>query len=136
MAKEIQVIFLDDEESILDGIQRLFIKEPYGIFTTADVEQARQAVRQWNVKVVVSDQRMPEVQGVNFLQEVKAYNSKIVRVLFSGYADFAAAKEAVNLGEVYQLISKPWKTVELLAAIRQAIEYYDRIPCQHNQSDV
>lgn len=125
MAKETHVIFLDDEESILDGIQRLFIKEPYGVFTTANVEKARQALRQQHVKVVVSDQRMPEIQGVDFLQEVKVYDSRIVRILFTGYTDFAAAKEAINLGDVYKFINKPWKTAELLAAIRQAIEYYD-----------
>lgn len=125
MAKETHVIFLDDEESILDGIQRLFIKEPYGVFTTANVEKARQALRQQHVKVVVSDQRMPEIQGVDFLQEVKVYDSRIVRILFTGYTDFVAAKEAINLGDVYKFINKPWKTAELLAAIRQAIEYYD-----------
>jgi DNA-binding NtrC family response regulator len=125
VAKETHVIFLDDEESILDGIQRLFIKEPYGVFTTANVEKARQALRQQHVKVVVSDQRMPEIQGVDFLQEVKVYDSRIVRILFTGYTDFVAAKEAINLGDVYKFINKPWKTAELLAAIRQAIEYYD-----------
>lgn len=136
MTKEIQVIFLDDEQSILDGIQRLFIKEPYGVFTTDNVEKARQALRQQNVKVVVSDQRMPEIQGVKFLQEVKAYNSKIMRILFTGYVDFAAAKEAVHLGDVYKFISKPWKTAELLAAIRQAIEHYDSHHSEHNLPDV
>lgn len=127
MAKEIQVLFLDDEESILDGLQRLFIKEPYGIFTTSSADQAKEILCKEKIKVVVSDQRMPEIQGVKFLQEVKKQNPGIIRILFTGYTDFSAAEEAINLGEVYRFISKPWKTAELLSTVRQSIEHHDLI---------
>lgn len=127
MTKEIQVLFLDDEESILDGVQRLFIKEPYGIFTTTSAEKAREILKKEKIKVVVSDQRMPEIHGVKFLQEVKQHNPDVIRILFTGYTDFSAAEEAINVGEVYRFISKPWKTTELLSTIRQSIEHYDLI---------
>src|SRR3990167_377219 len=127
MTKEIQVLFLDDEESILDGVQRLFIKEPYGIITTTHAEKAREILKKEKIKVVVSDQRMPEIQGVKFLQEVKGYNPDVIRILFTGYTDFSAAEEAINVGEVYRFISKPWKTSELLSTIRQSIEHYDLV---------
>lgn len=127
MTKEIQVLFLDDEESILDGIQRLFIKEPYGIFTTSSVQQAREAIDKEKIKVVVSDQRMPEIQGVKFLQEVKEKHPETIRILFTGYTDFSAAEEAINVGEVYRFISKPWKTVELLSTIRQSLDHYNLV---------
>lgn len=71
MAKEIQVIFLDDEESIIDGIQRLFVRESYGVFATTKVEEAREALAKYKIKVVVSDYRMPEISGVLFLRGVK-----------------------------------------------------------------
>jgi signal transduction histidine kinase len=125
MSKEIQVLFLDDEESILDGLQRLFIKEPYGILTTSSADQAREIISNERIKVMVSDQRMPEIQGVKFLREVKDQHPDIIRILFTGYTDFSSAEEAINIGEVYRFISKPWKTAELISTIRQSIEHYD-----------
>jgi len=125
MPKEIQVLFLDDEESIIDGIQRLFIREPYDIFATTSVAQAREALAKYKIKVVVSDYRMPEISGTNFLREVKDQYPEMVKILFTGYTDFSAAEEAINIGEVYRFINKPWKTTEMLSTIRQCIEHYD-----------
>lgn len=127
MTKETQVLFLDDEESILDGLQRLFIKEPYGIVTASNHVLALEILAKEKVKVVVSDQRMPDIQGVKFLREVKEKYPDAIRILFTGYTDFSSAEEAINIGEVFRFISKPWKTAELLATIRQAIEHHDLI---------
>ncbi len=135
MTKEMQVLFLDDEESILDGMHRLFIREPYGILTTSNVEQAREILHQEKIKVVVSDQRMPQIQGVKFLQEVKEIYPDTIRILFTGYTDFAAAEEAINVGEVYRFISKPWKTAELLSTVRQSIEHYDLVIGARNKQE-
>ena len=71
ITKEIQVLFIDDEESIIDGIQRLFMREPYGVFATTSLEQAKTALANEKIKVVVSDYRMPEISGVKFLRDVK-----------------------------------------------------------------
>ncbi len=125
MSKEIQVLFLDDEESIIDGIQRLFIREPYDVFATTKVAEARAALTKYKIKVVVSDYRMPDISGIHFLREVKEQYPDTVKILFTGYTDFSAAEEAINVGEVYRFISKPWKTTELLSTIRQCIEHYD-----------
>jgi len=127
MNKEIQVLFLDDEESILDGLQRLFHKEPYGIITTTSAEQAKEILGKEKIKVLVSDQRMPQIEGVKFLREMKQSYPNVIRILFTGYTDFSAAEEAINVGEVYRFISKPWKTMELLSTIRQCIEHYDLV---------
>jgi len=125
MSKEIQVLFLDDEESIIDGVQRLFMREPYEVFATTKVADARAALEKYKIKVVVSDYRMPDISGINFLREVKERYPDTVKILFTGYTDFSAAEEAINVGEVYRFISKPWKTTELLSTIRQCIEHYD-----------
>ena len=125
--KEVQALFIDDEESIVDGIQRLFIKEPYGVAATIDLEHARKILNQENIKVVVCDHRMPVMLGVKFLQEVKANHPDVVRILFTGYTDFPMVEEAINQGEIYRFINKPWKTTELLATVRQAIAHYDLI---------
>jgi signal transduction histidine kinase len=127
MPKEIQVLFIDDEESIIDGIQRLFMREPYGIFATTSLDKAREALAHEKIKVVVSDYRMPTISGVEFLKEVKKDHPDIIKILFTGYTDFSSAEAAINEGEVYRFISKPWKTTELLSTIRQCIEHYDLI---------
>ena len=127
MTKENQVLFIDDEESIIDGVQRLFMREPYGIFATTNLEKAREVLAERKIKVVVSDYRMPEISGVKFLREVKEKYPDVVKILFTGYTDFSAAEEAINIGEVYRFISKPWKTAELLSTIHQCIEHYDLI---------
>ena len=127
MSKEINVLFLDDEESIIDGMQRLFMREIYGIAATTHVAEAREILAKEKIKVVVSDQRMPEIAGVKFLREVKEKYPNVVKILFTGYTDFSAAEEAINMGEVYRFISKPWKTAELLSTIRQSIEHYDLV---------
>ncbi len=127
MTKENQVLFIDDEESIIDGVQRLFMREPYGICATTSLEKARDILSKEKIKVVVSDYRMPDISGVKFLREVKEKYPDIVKILFTGYTDFSAAEEAINIGEVYRFISKPWKTAELLSTIRQCIEHYDLI---------
>lgn len=127
MNKEIQALFIDDEESIIDGIQRLFIQEPYGIAATTDIEHARKTLTQENIKVVICDHRMPVMLGVKFLEEVKANYPDIVRILFTGYTDFPTVEEAINKGEIYRFLSKPWKTTELLTTIRQAIAQYNLV---------
>ncbi len=127
MNKEIQVLFLDDEPSIIDGLQRLFMREDYGIFVTTSPAKAREMLKQEKIKVMVSDYRMPEISGVKFLREVKEQYPPIVKILFTGFTDFSAAEEAINIGEVYRFISKPWKTAELLSTIRQSIEHYDLV---------
>jgi len=125
MPKEIQVLFLDDEESIVDGVQRLVMRESYEVFATTKVSEAREALAKYKIKVVVSDYRMPDISGTQFLQEVKGLYPDTVKILFTGYTDFSAAEEAINVGEVYRFISKPWKTTELLSTVRQCIEHYD-----------
>lgn len=127
MSKEIRVLFLDDEESVLDGVQRLFMRESYGVSATTHVAEAREILAKEKIKVIVSDQRMPEIGGVKFLREVKEKYPDVIRILFTGYTDFSAAEEAINLGEIYRFISKPWKTAELLSTVRQSIEHYDLV---------
>ena len=125
MAKEINVLFLDDEHSVLDIIRHEFAQEPYGVFLTTSPDQAMEILCKEKIKVVISDQVMPKIEGVKFLQDVKQVNPDIVRILLTAHADFSAAEEAINIGEVYRVISKPWKSTDLLSTIRRAMERYD-----------
>jgi signal transduction histidine kinase len=127
MDKENNVLFLDDEVDILSAVDRLLISEPYGILKTSDPDEALEMIGKYPVKVVVSDQRMPKMSGVEFLRKVKERYPDRMRMLLSGYVDFTTAEEAINFGEVYRFITKPWKTTYLKASILQAIEQYDLV---------
>jgi len=127
MVKEVNVLFLDDEENILKSINRLFLQEDFGVATTSEAELALQTIARENIKVVVSDYRMPNISGVEFLTKVKAAYPEKVRILFTGYADVEAAEEAVNVGEVFRFISKPWNGEELKDIIRKAIHHFDLV---------
>jgi signal transduction histidine kinase len=127
VTKEKSVLFIDDEEHILTALQRAFGGESYGIATTTSVDEAMDAIRQGNIKVVVCDQRMPGVSGVEFLRTVKEQYPDIVRILFTGYTDFSTVEEAINLSEAYRFITKPWNTQELKSIMHQAMERYDLV---------
>lgn len=127
MTKEIHLLFLDDEQHILNALKRVFLTEPYGIATTTEAPEAWRILEKEKIKVVVSDQRMPNVSGVEFLKDVKTKYPHIVRILFTGYTDFATVEDAINLSEAYRFITKPWNTQELKAVIHQAMEHYDLV---------
>ena len=127
MVKPIYVLALDDEESILASLERNFLREPYRVTMSTQVEKAWEALASEKIKVVISDQRMPGVSGVDFLKQVKEKYPDIVRILLTGHADMQAAEEAVNLGEVYRFLTKPWNGEDLKATVRKAIENYDLV---------
>lgn len=127
MAKKINILALDDEENILNSLKRLFLNEPYGIAVTTDPDEAANIIHKERIKVVLSDHRMPKMTGVQFLGKVKEKDPDIMRILFTGYADFSSAEEAINVGEVYRFISKPWNPDELRATVSQAIHHYDLV---------
>ncbi|MGE0268654.1 MAG: ATP-binding protein [Candidatus Omnitrophota bacterium] len=125
MSKEINVLFLDDEENILNSLKRLFISESYGVVVTTNAEEALDIIGREKIKVVISDQRMPHITGVEFLTKVKAKNPDIMRILFTGYTDLQAAEDAINIGEVYRFINKPWNGPDLKTSVQEAINHYN-----------
>ncbi|MFT5207920.1 MAG: signal transduction histidine kinase [Candidatus Omnitrophota bacterium] len=125
MTTPTKILILDDEENILRSLTRLFIDEPFDVQTTTDAEQALAMIAKHDFKVVLSDQRMPNASGVEFLSKVKEISPNTIRILFTGYVDIQAAEDAVNKGEVYRFISKPWNDEDLKSIIRDAVKNYD-----------
>lgn len=125
MEKPGYVLVLDDEANILHSIKRQFFFEPFSIHTTTDPQQAFDLLAKGGVKLVISDQRMSAMSGVEFLKQVKDKYPQIIRILLTGHADIQAAEEAVNVGQVYRFITKPWDPEELKRTVRQAISLYD-----------
>lgn len=118
------VLFVDDEESILRSLQRTLRKEPYRVLTAGSGEQGLAILRANPVQLVVSDQRMPEMTGTQFLQQVQELSPQSVRVILSGYAEAHIIVEAINNGGIYRFIAKPWNDEELKTTLRQCLEHF------------
>ncbi|MBL8520817.1 MAG: protein kinase [Betaproteobacteria bacterium] len=115
-----KVLFLDDEERILGALQTLF-RSTYEVLTATDGEAALELVRRHRPSVIVSDQRMPGMPGVEFLRRAREIAPAAVRILLTGYSDLAAIVGSVNDGEVYRFISKPWSNQDIRQTLAEAV---------------
>ena len=120
-----KILFVDDQPQILQSLRLLF--HDYDVLTA---ENATDALLQLNahpdVAVVVSDQRMPGMQGIELLREVKCHYPHIIRILLTGYADLDAVISSVNQGEVFRFIPKPWDSVKLRETLSLALSIFHR----------
>lgn len=119
------VLFVDDEVNILKALQRLMRSEPVNVVCSSRATEALELLEKSGAQVVVSDQRMPEMSGVDFLSQVRERRPDVVRMMLTGYTEMEIAVEAINRGEIYRLITKPWNDDELRATIRQAFDHAD-----------
>lgn len=115
-----KILFLDDEARIVNALAALF-RYKYQVFTATSGPQALAIMRQYHVHVVVSDQRMPEMTGVEFLRQAKAVSPDSMRILLTGFSDLSAIIDSVNDGEVYRFLNKPWGNQEIQAVIADAL---------------
>ena len=114
-----RILFVDDEERILTALRSIF-RMDYHVVTATNGAEALELVSKLQPHVVVSDQRMPEMTGVELLRQVKAAAPETVRLLLTGYSDLAAIVGSVNEGEVFRFVSKPWDNQEIQDIIREA----------------
>jgi len=115
------VLFVDDEVNILKSLARLFRAEPVRVFTASSAPEALALLASEPVQVVVSDQRMPGTTGVRLLAQVRERRPDVVRILLTGHTEIGVAIEAINHGEIFRLLTKPWNDDELRAIVRQAL---------------
>jgi putative nucleotidyltransferase with HDIG domain len=125
MPNEHTVLFVDDEVNILKALQRLFRIEDMNVLCASRASEALELLERHPTQVVVTDQRMPEMSGVDFLAQVREHHPEIVRMMLTGYTEINVAVDAINRGEIYRLITKPWNDDELRATIRQAFDHAD-----------
>lgn len=121
------VLFVDDEENILSALVRLFRKEDYEVLTAISGIEGLKILESRDISLVISDHRMPGMTGVEFLSRVKEVSPNTIRIMLTGYADLEAAIAAINKGEVYRFISKPWNDEELKLTVRQSLDYRDLV---------
>lgn len=114
------LLLLDDEENVLRALVRLLRRDGYNIETASNAQQAFEILAAQPVQVIISDQRMPDISGTEFLSRVKDLYPDTVRLILSGYSDFASLTEAINRGAVYRYVAKPWDDEELRRMVREA----------------
>jgi two-component system, NtrC family, sensor kinase len=125
MEETIRILFVDDEPSVLNIMERLFLFENYEILTATSGEEGLRKFDELSpIHIVISDYRMPEMNGVEFLEEVCKKWPDTVRMILSGYADLDAVILAINRGQIYKFISKPWNNDELKVTVVTALERY------------
>jgi two-component system NtrC family sensor kinase len=120
-----KILFVDDEEFVLKAIGRHFLDEDYEILTATSAREGLEILERNSIPVVVSDFRMPEMNGGEFLKIVCERWPETIRLVLSGYADITAVISAINEGEIYKFISKPWQKHELKEAVRDALNKYE-----------
>jgi signal transduction histidine kinase len=120
------VLVVDDEPDVVKSVQDL-LRFDYKVLGTTRASEGIRLMQQEEVHVVMSDQRMPEMTGVQFLNRVRGEHPEAIRLLFTGYADIKAVIDAINQGNVYRYITKPWDPDELQTVIKEAVERFDLI---------
>ncbi|WP_300598898.1 hybrid sensor histidine kinase/response regulator [Niabella sp.] len=120
---EINVLYVDDEQQNLNSFKASF-RTRYRIFTAISVSLALEILEREEIHVLISDQRMPEISGVEFFKITKERYPHIPRVLLTGYTDIEVLAEAVNQGDIYRYITKPWDELELHNSVLNAYDHY------------
>jgi signal transduction histidine kinase len=118
------LLVVDDEPDLVQSVKDL-LRFDYKVLIATRAAEGLQIMQREKVHIVMSDQRMPEMTGVEFLKHLRDSHPETVRLLFTAYADLNAVTDAINQGNVYRYISKPWEPDELKSVLRQAVDYYD-----------
>lgn len=119
------ILFVDDEPNILSALRRLFMDEDIQVVTGHSGNEGLEILKTTpGIGVIVSDQRMPGMTGVEFLEQARSIAPQALRILLTGYADMEATIAAINQGGAYRYITKPWDDQSLLMTLREAAEQY------------
>jgi len=121
--KKISILYVDDEENNLFSFKATF-RLKYKVFTAISGADAIDIVKNNQIHIIITDQRMPEMTGVEFLEEIIKINAAPMRILLTGYTDMAAVVDAVNKGKIFHYLNKPWSEEELDQTIQRAYDVY------------
>ncbi len=120
-----KILIVDDELNVVTALKRALLEEPYEVHSAQNGIEALEILKSEQFKVIISDERMPVMDGAELLSIARERYPNTIRMMLTGHASLEATVAAVNRGEVYRFFTKPWNDVELLMAIRTAIEKYD-----------
>src|SRR6516164_1391433 len=128
------LLIVDDEPNVCDSVHDLLRRE-FRVVKAHSAEEGYRIMQQEEVHIVMSDQRMPQISGVELLTKLKARYPQAIRMLFTGFADLESVIAAINQGHVFQFVRKPWQPEDLLVAVQQAAAEYDRLECSARERE-
>jgi DNA-binding NtrC family response regulator len=121
------ILCVDDEPNILSSLRRMFMLAGFVVEVAESGAQALQKLEQKEFHLVLSDMQMPEMNGTDFLIQVRKRWPKVMRLLLTGAADLKDAISAINEGEIYRYLTKPWNDEEVVSIVKAALENYELI---------
>lgn len=121
------LLLVDDEQNILSALTRLFRREGYTILRAGSGAEALELLAHHSVGVIISDQRMPEMSGVELLSTIKALHPDTVRIMLSGYTDLKSVTDAINEGAIYKFLTKPWDDDLLKDNVKMAFQHFELV---------
>jgi DNA-binding NtrC family response regulator len=120
------ILFVDDDEKVLKSLKRGLLDDPYNCLFANSGAEALEILAIHTVHVICTDMRMPQMNGLELLKIVKKDYPEIVRLVLSGYTQVGTLLTAINQGEIFKFITKPWKLEEdFKSVIQQAVDYYN-----------
>jgi len=119
------LLLVDDETSILTSLTRLLRREGYKILTAGSAREGFELLATHKVQVIVSDQRMPEMSGTEFLSRVRDLYPDTIRMVLSGYTEFNSVSDAINRGAIYKFLTKPWDDETLRTEVREGFLHHE-----------
>jgi response regulator RpfG family c-di-GMP phosphodiesterase len=125
VVKKITILYVDDEVNNLVSFKAVF-RIKYNVLTAISGEEAIKILKNNEVNLIITDQRMPQMTGVEFLESILDEYPDPIRILLTGYADMNAVIDAVNKGKIFHYLTKPWNEEELDIAINRAFEVYSQ----------
>jgi DNA-binding NtrC family response regulator len=125
-----KILVVDDEPANLRTLARLF-REDYEVLTAASGDEALALLGQHDVALLITDQRMPGMTGIELLKKTVVLRPRMVRIILTGYTDVDALVEAINCGQVYRYVPKPWNNDELRLTVKRALEYFESLKQRH-----
>ncbi|MEO5858537.1 MAG: response regulator [Pyrinomonadaceae bacterium] len=126
-----KLLIVDDEEANLRALVRLFSAE-YEPIAASSGKEAMMHLTQHDFAMIISDQRMPEMSGLDFLKRAADLRPQTVRLLLTGYTDVDTLVEAINSGVVYKFVAKPWSNEDLMQLVKRALEHFEAVRKGHN----
>ena len=121
--EKIQVLYVDDEANNLSTFRSSFRRD-FDIFTAESAKVALNVLKENTIQVIITDQRMPDTTGVEFLESILEEFPYPIRILLTGYSDLQAVVDAINKGQIFQYLNKPWKYEDLKKTIQKAYNVY------------
>ncbi|PTR01227.1 response regulator receiver domain-containing protein [Mucilaginibacter yixingensis] len=121
---QVGVLYIDDELNNLNSFKAAF-RRNFNIFTAQSVKEGRKILDTEEIGVIITDQRMPGITGIEFLESILPIYPDTIRILLTGFSDINAVMGAINRGQVYKYLVKPWQDDELKMYIQNALEIYN-----------